>query len=217
MSGIPITIVPPETHVRFIHFRTTGMTDPAKTGNNVRLGRTPNGRFYNAMELRFDTTGRRFSGYRFRRTVHEKLWQRVGNEFALLGSLPFGTPDHPGELDVPRTEPPELYDIDMPGLALFAPPSTRTFSWGAGQALYGGPLGTSRETDPSALELILKQQFHEWVEGQTEQRRWIRVSILVDWYSVLRIRRPTPTSNWVITPTTRIARGITAMGNPFDP
>lgn len=199
---VPHRIIPPELPVTFVHFRNSGSTSTEACGG-TRLGVDTYGMLYNAMEMRFDAPpglSRRYPNYRFRRTIEEQLWQEVGGRWLRLSAEPAGTPDDPS-LDPACTQPPNLYTFDLPGW--FTLPSASTL-----------PSFDGRSTDPSATQVVLQQNFREWVEGQTPEGGWRRVSRVVHWHSLQWVRRTSPGDVWQPTTASEIELGHLGMGRP---
>jgi len=197
---VPYFIAPQERpFLTFVHFRNTGNTSNPECVS-TSLGKFPYGLPYNAMEIGFDVPDvllQHYRSFRFRRFIQETLWQQVNGRWSQVSATPTAQPDHPS-LEPACTQPPHLYDYDSPGWYQLR--STRILKGYEGQL-----------THQLATQIVLRQNFREWVEGETAEGSWRRVSQIVSWHNIVGLRRSRPTSDWHSTHLTEIELGHTSL------
>jgi hypothetical protein len=171
----------------------------------------PGGHFNNAVEIsaknslsglqRDNPQLVRHTRFRWRQTVSEKGFQKIGNTwkqvYHSIGSLP----------DDPDPQLQQEQDIrgwirmfDSPGWPSLVGPSTRMLDLGGGN-----------KSDAQSVEVVVKMFLQTWVEGLNASGAWERVSEVFEWCSVQWLKRTNPNSDWQTTPNSKIVSGTGAM------
>jgi alpha-D-ribose 1-methylphosphonate 5-triphosphate synthase subunit PhnG len=194
-------------YVIIFGLRTTGTSLVINTPLGVNAG----GHFNNAVEIsaknslsglqRDNPQLVRHTRFRWRQTVSEKGFQKIGNTwkqvYHSIGSLP----------DDPDPQLQQEQDIrgwirmfDSPGWPSLVGPSTRMLDLGGGN-----------KSDAQSVEVVVKMFLQTWVEGLNASGAWERVSEVFEWCSVQWLKRTNPNSDWQTTPNSKIVSGTGAM------
>ncbi|MEM8811451.1 MAG: hypothetical protein AAGF59_02455 [Pseudomonadota bacterium] len=201
---------------QFRHFRTSGLSSP-QSGQSTRLGPATDEAMRNGMELCFllsETLPA--ERVRFRRTIHERVWQKdvpgaaAGTGYHLLFEHGPGAADHPPE-GLGLDNLPLAFDVDLPGFSPWWSPSSRTITITDTVALEQRAARRRATSDQNATELIMKHNFTQWLEVRGGSG-WRRVGTRIEWFDVLHIIWNR--NRWRVGRLTRIDRG-TAPLNPF--
>jgi hypothetical protein len=180
---------------------------------NAPLGVNPLGNFVNAVDIWCGLALRdpleegpqhpRHSKYRWRQTVSQKAFQKVGTHWQQVFHSTGSEEDDPlpnFQDNDPATR--MLWMYDSPGWPTPpVHPGTRTL-----------PLGGGVMSSGQATEVVVKMMMRAWVEGQGTDGGWERVSSDdgMEWCSVQWLKRATPNSNWATTPGAQITAGSQA-------
>lgn len=178
------------TRAQFLEFRTHGTSDPA-SDVVTRLGpATMTGRLLNAMQLHFRLDRVVDAEHvRWRRTLEEQVWEAgryaspLQGRYRLLFAQRPETEDHPPE-GLGMLSLPDLYDIDLPGIAQNA--SERKIPFSGSNLGDDGPMGRLFITDNETTDVVWIIDFIQWVEV-LENQRWRRCSNRFRWFSNLRV------------------------------
>jgi hypothetical protein len=203
------------TTAHFVSFRTAGLTD-SESGIQLTLGPAHGDFLRNAMQLhyRLENAPLDPERIRWRRTVHERIWQSPtlrdpmltgGQDFSVFWSLGPGFDDNPPEGLGFDALPRSLYDIDTPGLLSG---HARQIEVTDRVALDQTRARRRATSDAHSMQIVFKRNFIQWIEVQAESG-WTRISNRFRWCDLLQVRWTG--AQWKAGPLCRIAGGQQSM------
>ncbi len=199
------------SYAKLVHVRTNGISTRMDDGMQTSLGPATETRLSNGIEIHYRAS-RNDLHYRFRRQCAERVWQSNSanpsrDDFSLVYSQPATTPDHPDPLGPGSTTPPNLFDIDTPGLHQFFDRRIREIR------ITDTVLGDSREptrvgrSSSSAQTIVFRRNFLEWLE--VRDGTWRLAGPPVNWFDCLHLQWRD--NAWHKGPLCMIASGIQSL------